>query len=100
MADAIRTESLTKYYGPVVAIEALTLTVNRGEVYGFLGPNGAGKTTTIRILLDLVRATSGRALVNGLDSRRDSVEVRARIGYLPPEMPLYREMSGRAYLDF
>ena len=100
MAEAIRTESLTKYYGPVVAIEALSLTVNHGEVYGFLGPNGAGKTTTIRILLDLVRATSGRALVNGLDSRRDSVAVRARIGYLPAEMPLYREMSGAAYLKY
>jgi ABC-2 type transport system ATP-binding protein len=100
MPDAIRTESLTKYYGPVVAIEALTLTVNRGEVYGFLGPNGAGKTTTIRILLDLVRATRGRALVDGLDCRRDSVAVRARIGYLPAEMPLYREMSGARYLDY
>jgi ABC-2 type transport system ATP-binding protein len=100
MSDAIRTESLTKYYGPVVAIEALNLTVNPGEVYGFLGPNGAGKTTTIRILLDLVRATRGRALVNDLDSRRDSVEVRSRIGYLPAEMPLYREMSGAAYLDY
>ena len=100
MADAIRTESLTKYYGAVVAIEALSLTVNHGEVYGFLGPNGAGKTTTIRILLDLVRATSGRALVDGLDSRRDSVAVRARIGYLPAEMPLYREMTGAGYLDY
>jgi ABC-2 type transport system ATP-binding protein len=100
VATAIRTESLTKYYGPVVALEALDLTVARGEVYGFLGPNGAGKTTTIRILLDLVRATSGRAFVDGLDCRVESVRVRARIGYLPAEMPLYREMSGRAYLDF
>ncbi len=100
MPDAIRTESLTKYYGAVVAIEALDLTVDRGEVYGFLGPNGAGKTTTIRILLDLVRATKGRALVDGLDCRRDSVNVRARIGYLPAEMPLYREMTGAGYLDY
>jgi ABC-2 type transport system ATP-binding protein len=100
MPAAIRTESLTKYYGAVVAIETLDLTVNRGEVYGFLGPNGAGKTTTIRILLDLVRATKGRASVDGLDCRRHSVEVRARIGYLPAEMPLYREMTGGAYLDY
>lgn len=100
MPDAIRTESLTKYYGAVVAIEALDLTVQRGEVYGFLGPNGAGKTTTIRILLDLVRATKGRALVDGLDCRRDSLHVRARVGYLPAEMPLYREMTGAAYLDY
>jgi ABC-2 type transport system ATP-binding protein len=100
MPDAIRTESLTKYYSAVVAVEALDLTVNRGEVYGFLGPNGAGKTTTIRILLDLVRATEGRAFVDGLDCRRDSIEVRARVGYLPAEMPLYREMTGGAYLDY
>ena len=100
MPDAIHTESLTKYYGPVVAIEALDLTVAHGEIYGFLGPNGAGKTTTIRILLDLVRATSGRALVQGLDCRAASVEVRRRIGYLPAEMPIYREMTGRNYLNF
>jgi ABC-2 type transport system ATP-binding protein len=100
LTDAIHTESLTKYYGPVVAIEALDLTVARGEVYGFLGPNGAGKTTTIRILLDLIKATSGRATVEGLDCRMASLEVRRRIGYLPAEMPLYREMSGGAYLEF
>ena len=100
LADAVHTESLTKYYGPVIGLEALDLTVARGEVYGFLGPNGAGKTTTIRILLDLVRATSGRAFVDGLDCRGASVEVRRRIGYLPAEMPLYREMSGRGYLAF
>ncbi len=100
MPDAIHTESLTKYFGPVVAIESLDLTVAPGEIYGFLGPNGAGKTTTIRILLDLVRATSGRALVDGLDCRASSLDVRRRIGYLPAEMPLYREMTGAGYLDF
>jgi beta-exotoxin I transport system ATP-binding protein len=100
MSDAIRTESLTKYYGPVVAVESLDLTVHHGEVYGFLGPNGAGKTTTIRILLDLVRATSGRAFVDGLDCRRSSIDVRARIGYLPAEMPLYRDMTGAGYLAY
>jgi ABC-type multidrug transport system ATPase subunit len=100
VADAIRTESLTKYFGPVVALEALDLSVGAGEVYGFLGPNGAGKTTTIRILLDLVRATSGRALVDGLDCRAASLEIRRRTGYLPAEMPLYREMTGGGYLDF
>ena len=80
MSSAIRTESLTKYYGPVVALEALDLTVAHGEVYGFLGPNGAGKTTTIRILLDLVRPTSGHAFVDGLDSRLESARARARPG--------------------
>jgi ABC-2 type transport system ATP-binding protein len=98
--DAVRTESLTKYYGAVVGIEDLDLVVAPGEVYGFLGPNGAGKTTTIRILLDLVRPSRGRALVDGLDCRTSSVAVRSRIGYLPAEMPLYREMTGAGYLDF
>lgn len=100
MADAVRTESLTKYFGPVVALEALNLSVGAGEVYGFLGPNGSGKTTTIRILLDLVRATGGRALIDGLDCRAASLEIRRRTGYLPAEMPLYPEMSGAGYLDF
>ena len=99
LPDAIRTESLTKYYGPVVAVESLDLTIAPGEIYGFLGPNGAGKTT-IRILLDLVRATSGRAQVYGLDCRKASVDVRRHIGYLPAEMPLYREMTGAGYLQF
>ena len=99
-ADAIRAESLTKYYGAVVAVEGLELAVMPGEVYGFLGPNGAGKTTTIRMLLDLVRPTRGRILVNGLDCRADSVAVRSRVGYLPAEMPLYRELTGGGYLDF
>jgi ABC-2 type transport system ATP-binding protein len=99
-AEAIRAESLTKYYGAVVAVENLDLAVMPGEVYGFLGPNGAGKTTTIRILLDLVRATRGRIMVHGLDCRASSVAVRSRIGYLPAEMPLYRELTGGGYLDF
>jgi ABC-2 type transport system ATP-binding protein len=98
--DAIRAESLTKYYGAVVAVEDLDLAVTAGEVYGFLGPNGAGKTTTIRILLDLVRPTRGRILVHGLDCRASSLAVRSRIGYLPAEMPLYRELTGGGYLDF
>jgi len=98
--DAIRAESLTKYYGPVVALESLNLAVARGEVYGFLGPNGSGKTTTIRILLDLVRATSGLAFVDGLDCRAASLQVRERVGYLPAEMPIYRELTGDGYLRF
>jgi ABC-2 type transport system ATP-binding protein len=99
-AEAIRAESLTKYYGAVVAVENLDLAVMPGEVYGFLGPNGAGKTTTIRILLDLVRPTRGRIMVHGLDCRAASLAVRSRIGYLPAEMPLYRELTGAGYLDF
>ena len=100
MTEAIRTESLTKYYGRVVGVENLDLRVQPGEIYGFLGPNGAGKTTTIRLLLDLLRPTRGRALINGLDARLESRPVRAQVGYLPAEMALYPEMSGGAFLDF
>jgi ABC-2 type transport system ATP-binding protein len=97
---ALHADGLTKYYGSIRGIEDLDLTVERGETFGFLGANGSGKTTTIRLTLDLLHATRGRVLVDGLDSRRDSVKVRQRIGYLPAEMPVYPEMSGRAYLSF
>ncbi len=97
---ALATEGLTKYYGSVVGIEHLDLAVRQGETFGFLGANGAGKTTTIRLILDLLRPSRGRATVNGLDCQHDSVRVRQQIGYLPAEMPVYPEMSGRAYLAF
>ena len=80
---AIRVEGLTKYYGAVIGIEDLSFTVAPGEVYGFLGANGAGKTTTIRLLLDLLRPTRGRASVLGIDCHRDSLAARRRIGYCP-----------------
>ncbi|PYR94720.1 MAG: hypothetical protein DMF84_04490 [Acidobacteria bacterium] len=97
---ALATEGLTKYYGPVIGIEDVNLVVHGGETFGFLGANGAGKTTTIRLILDLLRPSRGRATVGGLDCRQDSVRVRQQIGYLPAEMPVYPEMSGRAYLAF
>jgi ABC-2 type transport system ATP-binding protein len=97
---AIRIEGLTKYYGPVVGIEDLTLEVARGEVFGFLGANGAGKTTTIRLLLDLLRPTRGRASVLGIDCHRDSLEARLRIGYLPGELPIYRDLNAADYLKY
>ncbi len=98
--SALRTERLTKYYGRVVGIEDLDLDVEPGETFGFLGANGAGKTTTIRLILDLLRPTRGRALVDGLDCRRDAVRVRGGIGFLPAEMSCYPEMTGAAYLRF
>ena len=97
---ALRTEGLTKHYGRVVGLEDLNLAVEAGEIFGFLGANGSGKTTTIRLILDLLRPTRGRALVDGMDCRRDNLRVRDRVGYLPAEMPLYPEMSGAAYLQF
>ena len=100
MAAAILTEKLTKSYGKSRGIVALDLEVRSGEVFGFLGPNGAGKTTTIRVLLDLIRPTSGRALVLGRDSHRDTLAIQARSGYLPGELSLYPTLTGHETLSY
>ena len=98
-ASAIRLEHLTKRYGRVNALGGVSLDVQAGEIFGFLGLNGAGKTTTIRILLDLVRPTSGRTFVFGTDCQAHGREVRARIGYLPGELGFYGDMTGEATLE-
>lgn len=85
MVAAIETEHLTKRYGSTRGITDVELVVPPGVVFGFLGPNGAGKTTTIRVLMDFLRPTSGAARVLGLDSRRDSVEIHRRVGYVSGE---------------
>ena len=95
---AIRLERLTKFYGKSRGVLGLDLEVNEGEVFGFLGPNGAGKTTTIRTLLDLIRPTSGTAHVLGLDSVKDSIAIRKRVGYLPGELSLWETMTTRQVL--
>ncbi len=101
MGAVIETQALTKTYGRKSrGIQDVDLAVEEGEVFGFLGPNGAGKTTTIRVLLDFLRPTSGSARVFGLDSRRDSVEIRARVGNLPGEFALEDRMTGEALLRF
>lgn len=97
-APAIRCDGLTKRFGNHRGIEDLDLTVERGEVLGFLGPNGAGKTTTIRMLLDLIRPTSGSAQIFGLDARRDSMRIRARIGNLAGDFAIAPELTGRRAL--
>jgi ABC-2 type transport system ATP-binding protein len=94
----IETEELTKRYGAKRGIEDVTVSVEPGEVFGFLGPNGAGKTTTIRTLLDLLHPTSGRARIFDLDSRRDSVAIRARLGNLPGDFGYGRQSTGREAL--
>ncbi|MFC1923891.1 ABC transporter ATP-binding protein [Chloroflexota bacterium] len=96
--DVIHTSGLTKYYGTVRGVEDLNLEVQPGEIFGFLGPNGAGKTTTIRILLDLIRPTRGRAEIFGLDVRTHSVEIRQRLGNLPGDVSLYENLSGEDFL--
>jgi ABC-2 type transport system ATP-binding protein len=97
---AIAVEGLSKHYGKVVAVEDLTFEVQRGEVYGFLGANGAGKTTTIRLLLDLLRPTRGRARVLGVDCHAESLAARRLIGYLPGDLPIYPDLSAIDYLRY
>jgi ABC-2 type transport system ATP-binding protein len=99
-APAILTEQLTKSYGQSRGITRLDLEVRTGEVFGFLGPNGAGKSTTIRLLLDLIRPTAGRALVLGRDSHRETLAIQARSGYLPGELSLYPALTGQETLRY
>jgi gliding motility-associated transport system ATP-binding protein len=96
----IEVKSLTKLYGNFVAIENVSFKAERGQILGFLGPNGAGKTTTMRIITGFMPATSGTALVDGLDIFAESLEARRRIGYLPENPPLYADMRVDAYLRF
>jgi ABC-2 type transport system ATP-binding protein len=100
MTAAIATYDLTKIYGEIRAVDGIDLDVHTGEIFGFLGPNGAGKSTTIRCLVDLSRPTSGRAEVLGLDSRRDSIEINRRIGYLPSDVALYGDLTGQELVDY
>jgi ABC-2 type transport system ATP-binding protein len=96
----IQVENLTKYFGPVLALDRVSFQVAKGELVGLLGPNGAGKTTTMRILTTYLPATSGTATVAGFDVRNQSMEARQQIGYLPESVPLYPEMRVEEYLDF
>ena len=95
----ISIRGLTKRYGDVQALNNLNLEVSQGEILGFLGLNGAGKTTTIRILLDLLRPNSGNAFILGHDCQTDGLQARLNIGYLPGEMGIYSDLTGRQVLD-
>lgn len=94
MTSVIHTDRLTKTYGVHRGITDLDLDVQEGEVFGYLGPNGAGKTTTMRVLLDLIRPTSGRAEVFGIETTADPVAIHRRVGYLPGEFDLYDRLTG------
>lgn len=96
----IHTQGLTKHYGDVPALVDLDLDVHAGEVFGFLGPNGAGKSTTIRVLLDELRPTRGQARILGLDCQSRSVQIREHIGYVPGDLALYPNLTGRDTLTF
>ena len=101
MENVIQTENLTKVYsGGVRALDSLNLGVQPGEIFGYLGPNGAGKTTTIRLLLDFIRPTAGRARILGMDARSDSVAIRQRVGYMPGELNLWDKQTAQQIIQF
>ncbi|HUZ14816.1 MAG TPA: ABC transporter ATP-binding protein [Gaiellaceae bacterium] len=96
----IVTRGLSKDFGSGRGLFGLDLEVRRGEVFGFLGPNGAGKSTTMRLLLDLIKPTSGSAQVLGFDASKGSLEIRRRVGFLPGDWALYPKLTGRVVLDY
>jgi ABC-2 type transport system ATP-binding protein len=96
----LSTRLLTKRYGSLTAVEDLDLEVGAGELFGFLGPNGAGKTTTIKMLVGLLRPTSGTARVAGIDITAEPEKAKARIGYVPDAATLYDKLSAREFLEF
>ncbi|MYN28278.1 ABC transporter ATP-binding protein [Duganella levis] len=96
----IEFQGLSKVYGSFNAVKPLTLTVQRGEVFGFLGPNGAGKTTTIRMMMGILVPSSGRVLIDGLDCHAEPAEVKRRVGYLPDTPVFYDYLRGREILQF
>ncbi|HXZ03206.1 MAG TPA: ABC transporter ATP-binding protein [Ktedonobacteraceae bacterium] len=100
MTAIIEVEGLTKSYGSERGITNVSFQVEEGEVFGFLGPNGAGKTTTIRLLMALLRADAGKALIAGLDSWEQSVEIKRLIGYLPGEPSLDPNLTGGQILEY
>jgi ABC-2 type transport system ATP-binding protein len=97
---AVITDRLTKKFGDFTAVDGVTFSIRRGEIFGFLGPNGAGKTTTIRMLLGLLRPTSGTARVLGFDVARQPEEIRKRIGYMSQRFSLYQDLTVGENLDF
>lgn len=98
MSAAVQTQELTKRYGPVPAVRSLDLTVEAGTVFGLIGPNGSGKTTTLRMLLDIIRPTSGSAVVLGSTPRAGGAELRRRIGYVPGDLRITDRSRGRTLL--
>ncbi|WP_067839030.1 ABC transporter ATP-binding protein [Nocardia lijiangensis] len=99
MSEVIEAEDLRKAFGHVTALDGLNLTVSEGEIHGFLGPNGAGKSTTIRVLLGILRATSGRARLFGRDPWTDAVGLHRELAYVPGDVTLWPSLSGGETID-
>lgn len=99
MLPLVHIEAVTKRFGDKIALNSVTFSVPAGQICGLLGPNGAGKTTMFRLMMGILKATSGRLLVDGLDAFDDRVEVKRRIGFLPDEPVFYSYLSGREILQ-
>jgi ABC-2 type transport system ATP-binding protein len=100
MSEMIALDGLARHFGPLVAVDGITMSVARGEVLGFLGPNGAGKSTTMKMITGFLTPTAGTARVCGHDVVEEPVAVKKRIGYLPEGAPTYGDMTTAAFLDF
>ena len=96
----ISINGLVKKYDTLLAVDGLSLEIPKGELFGFIGPNGAGKTTTIKILVGLLKPSSGTVLIDGLDIRDDPIQVKKIIGYIPDRPFIYHKLTGREYLEF
>src|SRR4030065_469852 len=96
----ISTEGLSKSFGKVHALKSLDLRVPQKSIFAFLGPNGAGKTTTIKLLLGLIKPTSGGGKILGMDIIHDSVAIRANIGYLPQDTHFYEHLTARLTVEY
>lgn len=99
MMTVLQTKSLTKRFGKFTALNQVNIEVNEGEVYGFIGPNGAGKSTAIRVLLGILKATSGEARVFGMDAWKDAVAIHKRTAYVPGDVHLWPNLSGGEVID-
>lgn len=97
---AIEVNNLTKKYGELQALKGISFNVNEGEVFGLIGPNGAGKTTTLRILATLLEVSSGDVKIFGRDLVKEPAQIRKIISYLPEDAGAYKNLTGRAYLEF
>jgi ABC-2 type transport system ATP-binding protein len=99
-SEVFRAENLTRRFGDFIAVDRIHLSVRTGELFGFLGPNGAGKTTTLRMVTGLLKPTEGSVRIFGMDPFKDPLEVKARIGVVPDDPPLYERLTGRETLEF
>lgn len=98
--SAVEVKNLVKHYGKIEAVKGITFNVEQGEIFGLIGPNGAGKTTVLRIISTLLRITSGSVKIMGYDIEGDADKIRKIISYLPEDAGAYKNLSGRAYLQF